>query len=113
MIEVPAAAVMAEQLAAEVHFLSIGTNDLVQYLMAVDRGNDAMLRCFQPFHTGRGAHAPHIVEAGHRKNVWVGVCGEMAGDPLATVFLVGIGVDELSVIPLYFRKSRRSSARSS
>jgi phosphotransferase system enzyme I (PtsI) len=99
MIEVPAAAVMAEQLAAEVHFLSIGTNDLVQYLMAVDRGNDAIAPLFQPFHPAVVRTLRHIVEAGHRKNVWVGVCGEMAGDPLATVFLVGIGVDELSVIP--------------
>jgi phosphotransferase system enzyme I (PtsI) len=99
MIEVPAAAVMAEQHAAEVHFLSIGTNDLVQYLMAVDRGNDAIAPLFQPFHPAVVRTLRHIVEAGHRKNVWVGVCGEMAGDPLATVFLVGIGVDELSVIP--------------
>jgi phosphoenolpyruvate-protein phosphotransferase (PTS system enzyme I) len=99
MIEVPAAAVMAEQLAAEVHFLSIGTNDLVQYLMAVDRGNDAIAPLFQPFHPAVVRTLRHIVDAAHRKNIWVGVCGEMAGDPLATVFLVGIGVDELSVIP--------------
>ncbi len=99
MIEVPAAAVMAEQLAAEVHFLSIGTNDLVQYMMAVDRGNDAIAQLFQPFHPAVVRTLRNIVEAAHRKNIWVGVCGEMAGDPLATVFLVGIGVDELSVIP--------------
>ena len=99
MIEVPAAAVMAEQLAAEVHFLSIGTNDLVQYLMAVDRGNDAIAPLFQPFHPAVVRTLRHIVDAAHRKNIWVGVCGEMAGDPLATVFLVGIGIDELSVIP--------------
>ncbi len=99
MIEVPAAAMMAEQLAAEVHFLSIGTNDLVQYIMAVDRGNDAIAPLFQPFHPAVVRTLRHIVDAAHRKNIWVGVCGEMAGDPLATVFLVGIGIDELSVIP--------------
>jgi phosphoenolpyruvate-protein phosphotransferase (PTS system enzyme I) len=99
MIEVPAAAMMAEQLAAEVHFLSIGTNDLVQYLMAVDRGNDAVAPLFQPFHPAVVRTLRNIADAAHRKNVWVGVCGEMAGDPLATVFLVGIGIDELSVIP--------------
>jgi phosphotransferase system enzyme I (PtsI) len=99
MIEVPAAAMMAEQLAAEVHFLSIGTNDLVQYIMAVDRGNDAVAPLFQPFNPAVIRTLRHIVDAAHRKNTWVGVCGEMAGDPLATVFFVGIGVDELSVIP--------------
>jgi phosphotransferase system enzyme I (PtsI) len=99
MIEVPAAAMMAEQLAAETHFLSIGTNDLTQYVMAVDRGNDAVATLFQPFHPAVVRTLRNIVEAAHRKNNWVGVCGEMAGDPLATVFLVGIGVDELSVIP--------------
>lgn len=99
MIEVPAAALMAEQLAAEVHFLSIGTNDLVQYLMAVDRGNDAVAPLFQQFNPAVVRTLRHIVDAAHRKNIWVGVCGEMAGDPLATVFLVGIGIDELSVIP--------------
>ncbi len=99
MIEVPAAAMMAEQIAAEVHFLSIGTNDLVQYIMAVDRGNDAVARLFQPYHPAVVRTLRHVVEAAHRKNIWVGVCGEMAGDPLATAFLVGLGVDELSVIP--------------
>lgn len=99
MIEVPAAALMAEQLSSEVHFLSIGTNDLVQYIMAVDRGNDAVAPLFQPFHPAVVRMLRHIADAAHRKNVWVGVCGEMAGDPLATAFLVGIGIDGLSVIP--------------
>jgi phosphoenolpyruvate-protein phosphotransferase (PTS system enzyme I) len=99
MIEIPAAAMMAEQLASEVHFLSVGTNDLVQYLMAVDRGNDAVAPLFQPFHPAVVRTLRHISEAAHRKNIWVGVCGEMAGDPLATVLLVGLGMDELSVTP--------------
>jgi phosphoenolpyruvate-protein phosphotransferase (PTS system enzyme I) len=99
MIEIPAAAMMAEQIAAEVHFLSIGTNDLTQYLMAVDRGNDAVAPLFQPFHPAVVRTLRHIADAAHHKNIWVGVCGEMAGDPLATVLLVGLGMDELSVIP--------------
>jgi phosphotransferase system enzyme I (PtsI) len=99
MIEVPAAAMMAEQIATEADFLSIGTNDLIQYLMAVDRGNEAVATLYQPFNPAVIRTIHHIVEAGHKKQVWVGVCGEMAGDPLATVLLVGLGVDELSVIP--------------
>jgi phosphotransferase system enzyme I (PtsI) len=99
MIEVPSAAIMAEQLAAEVHFLSIGTNDLVQYMMAVDRGNDSVAALYQPFSPAVVRVIHHIIEAAHRKHVWVGVCGEMGGDPLATVLLLGLGIDELSVIP--------------
>lgn len=99
MIEVPAAAVMTELLAAEVDFLSIGTNDLIQYLMAVDRGNDSVAGLYQPLNPSVIRTIKHIVDGGHKQNVWVGVCGEMAGDPLATVLLVGLGIDELSVIP--------------
>lgn len=99
MIEVPSAALMAEVIAGEVDFLSIGTNDLIQYMMAVDRGNDAVAGLYQPFNPAVVRTIHHIVEAAHRKHKWVGVCGEMAGNPLATVLLVGLGVDELSVIP--------------
>ncbi len=99
MIEVPAAAIMAEQLAAEVDFLSIGTNDLVQYTMAVDRGNSSVATLFQPFNPAVLRMIRLVVDAAHKKNIWVGVCGEMAGDPLATALLTGLGIDELSVIP--------------
>jgi phosphotransferase system enzyme I (PtsI) len=99
MIEVPAAAMMAEQIAAVSDFLSIGTNDLVQYMMAVDRGNGSVATLYQPFHPAVIRTLHHVIEAAHKKHSWVGVCGEMAGDPLATVLLVGLGVDELSVIP--------------
>ncbi|MBP1658117.1 MAG: PtsA, partial [Bacteroidetes bacterium] len=99
MIEVPAAAMMAEQIAAVSDFLSIGTNDLVQYLMAVDRGNGSVASLYQPFHPAVIRTLHHVIEAAHKKHSWVGVCGEMGGDPLATVLLVGLGVDELSVIP--------------
>jgi phosphoenolpyruvate-protein phosphotransferase (PTS system enzyme I) len=99
MIEVPAAAVMADQIAAEVDFLSIGTNDLIQYLMAVDRDNDAVQPLYQQFNPAVLRTVKFVIEAGHKKGVWVGMCGEMAGDPLATVLLVGLGIDELSVGP--------------
>ena len=99
MIEVPAAAVLAEEMAGEADFLSIGTNDLIQYLMAVDRDNAAVGPLYQQFNPAVLRTIRHIIDAGHRKGVWVGMCGQMAGDPLATVLLVGLGIDELSVIP--------------
>jgi phosphoenolpyruvate-protein phosphotransferase (PTS system enzyme I) len=99
MIEVPSAALIAEQIAAEVDFLSIGTNDLIQYLMAVDRGNDAVAPLFQPFNPAVLRTIKHIVDAAHKRSIQVGMCGEMAGDPLATVLLVGLGLDEFSVVP--------------
>ena len=99
MIEVPSAALQAEEIAREVDFLSIGTNDLIQYLLAVDRGNSAVAPLFQPFHPAVLRTIRSIITAGHKHNRWVGMCGEMAGDPLATIPLVGMGLDEFSVIP--------------
>jgi phosphotransferase system enzyme I (PtsI) len=99
MIEVPAAALVADQIAAEVDFLSIGTNDLIQYLMAVDRGNDSVAALFQPFNPAVLRTIKHIVDAAHKRGIQAGMCGEMAGDPLATVLLVGMGLDEFSVVP--------------
>jgi len=99
MIEVPAAAVLAGEMAGEADFLSIGTNDLIQYLLAVDRDNAAVAPLYQQFNPAVLRTIRHIIDAGHKKGVWVGMCGEMAGDPLATVLLVGLGIDELSVIP--------------
>ena len=99
MIEVPAAAVLAEEMAVEADFLSIGTNDLIQYLLAVDRDNAAVAPLYQQFNPAVLRTIRRIIDAGHKKGVWVGMCGEMAGDPLATVLLVGKGIDELSVNP--------------
>ncbi len=99
MIEVPSAAIMAEEIAAEVDFLSIGSNDLVQYLLAVDRDNAAVAPLYQHFNPAVLRTINSIIQAGHKKNIWVGMCGEMAGDPLATLLLVGMGIDELSVVP--------------
>lgn len=99
MIETPSAAVLAEELAAEVSFLSIGTNDLIQYLLAVDRTNSFVSELYQQFHPAVLKAVQFVIEHGHKRKAWVGMCGEMAGDPLATVLLVGLGLDEFSVIP--------------
>jgi len=99
MVEVPSAAILAEQMAAETDFLSIGTNDLIQYMLAVDRDNNAVATLYTAFDPAVIRTVKMIIDAGHRRNVWVGMCGEMAGDPLATVLLVGLGLDEFSVIP--------------
>ncbi|MEK6566039.1 MAG: putative PEP-binding protein, partial [Bacteroidota bacterium] len=99
MVEVPAAAVIAEDLAEEVDFLSIGTNDLIQYLLAVDRGNEIVSALYQEFHPAVVRFLRRIIERGKKGKVWVGMCGEMAGDPLATMLLLGLGLDEFSVVP--------------
>jgi len=99
MIEVPAAAVIADHLAREVSFLSIGTNDLIQYLLAVDRGNDIVSDLFQEFHPAVIRFLRRIIERGKQEHAWVGMCGQMAGNPLATILLVGLGLDEFSVVP--------------
>jgi phosphotransferase system enzyme I (PtsI) len=99
MMETPAATLLADQMAAEADFLSIGTNDLTQYIMAVDRDNLAVAPLYQQFNPAVLRAIKMIIDAGHRKPCWVGMCGEMAGDPLATVLLVGLGLDEFSVIP--------------
>jgi phosphoenolpyruvate-protein phosphotransferase (PTS system enzyme I) len=99
MIEVPAAAMMADQIAAEVDFLSIGSNDLTQYLLAVDRGNNLVSSLYKEFEPSVISMLRHIIDAGHKRKIWVGLCGEMAGNPLATPLLVGMGIDELSVFP--------------
>jgi len=98
MIEVPSAAVMAKEFAAEVNFVSIGTNDLIQYLLAVDRGNDIISDQYQEFHPSVVRSLAHIIkEAKSNEQSFVSICGEMAADPLAVPLLVGLGLDSLSV----------------
>jgi len=99
MIETPAAAMIAEELAHEVDFFSIGSNDLVQYALAVDRGNDRVAYLYDTFHPAVLRLLERTVRAARKHRRWVGICGEMAGDPLSTLLLVGLGVDELSTVP--------------
>ena len=96
MIEIPSAAIAADIIATEVDFFSIGTNDLIQYAIAVDRLNEHIAHLYEPTHPAIIRLIRMIVDAGHAHNLWVGVCGEMAGDILLTPLLLGLGVDELS-----------------
>jgi phosphotransferase system enzyme I (PtsI) len=96
MVEIPSAALAGDALAKECDFFSIGTNDLIQYTLAVDRGNEKIAHLYQAFHPAVLRLVKETIDAGRRGKIWVGLCGEMAADPLATVMLVGMGVDELS-----------------
>jgi phosphocarrier protein FPr len=99
MVEVPAAAIMAEELAAEADFLSIGTNDLTQYVMAAERGNAGVARLSDPVHPAVLRLIDRVAQAGQAGGARVAVCGEAASDPVAVPLLVGMGVVELSVAP--------------
>jgi phosphotransferase system enzyme I (PtsI) len=97
MIEVPSAAVMADAFAREAAFLSLGTNDLVQYALAIDRTSRSLAYLASPFHPAILRLISGVVQAGHRYDRRVSVCGAMASDPLAAVLLVGLGVRGLSM----------------
>ena len=97
MIEVPAAAVISPILAKYVDFFSIGTNDLCQYTLAVDRMNEAIGSLYQPLHPGVIRLIKHVIDASHEHGKFTGMCGELASDPVATMILLGLGLDEFSM----------------
>jgi phosphotransferase system enzyme I (PtsP) len=97
MIEVPSAVFMAAALARRVDFLSVGTNDLTQYLLAVDRNNSRVASLYDSLHPGVLRALQQVVTESHRERRPVGICGEMAGEPEAAVLLLGMGVDSLSM----------------
>jgi len=99
MVEVPSAVMMAEELARSADFLSVGSNDLIQYLLAIDRDNQSLQDLYRPHHPAVLRALKHTVEAGHRHGKPVSICGEMAGDPLSIPLLLGLGFDQLSVAP--------------
>jgi len=108
MIEVPSAAVTADLLAREVAFFSIGTNDLIQYSIAVDRVNERIAHLYEPTHPAIMRLIKMVVDAAHAHNRWVGVCGEMASEVLFTPLLLGLGVDELSTGPALVPRVKRA-----
>ncbi|MFQ9329714.1 MAG: phosphoenolpyruvate--protein phosphotransferase [Streptococcus sp.] len=97
MIEIPAAAMLADQFAKEVDFFSIGTNDLIQYTMAADRMNEQVSYLYQPYNPSILRLINNVIKAAHAESKWAGMCGEMAGDQTAVPLLVGMGLDEFSM----------------
>jgi phosphotransferase system enzyme I (PtsI) len=108
MIEIPSAALCANVLASEVDFFSIGTNDLIQYTLAVDRVNEKIAHLYEPTHPAILRLLRMIAEAAHAHHIWVGVCGEMAGDVALIPLLLGLGVDELSAAATLVPRVKRA-----
>lgn len=108
MIETPAAVMISDQLAAEVEFFSIGTNDLTQYTLAIDRQNASLDDIYEPHHDAILRMIEMVITNAHEKNVWVGICGELASDMNLTSKFVKMGIDELSVSPTYVLELRKT-----
>ena len=97
MIEIPAAAVLADQFAKEVDFFSIGTNDLIQYTFAADRMSSGVAYLYQPYNPSILRLIKHVIDSAHKEGKWAGMCGEMAGEEMAAPLLLGLGLDEFSM----------------
>lgn len=106
MVEIPAVAVISDLFAKEVDFFSIGTNDLIQYTTAVDRGNRKIAHLYNQFHPALLRLVKTVIENGHKEGIWVGMCGEVAGDPKLIPVLLGMGLDEFSMSPISILKAR-------
>ncbi|BBI01069.1 phosphoenolpyruvate-protein phosphotransferase [Buchnera aphidicola (Nipponaphis monzeni)] len=117
MIETPAAAMMSEHLSEEVDFFSIGSNDLTQYTLAVDRGNNLVSNLYDPMSPSVLKLIKIVVDAAHKRGKWTGICGELAADTRATTLLIGIGIDEFSMnapsIPIIKNIIRKSNFKNS
>lgn len=113
MIEIPAAAVIADLLAKEVDFFSIGTNDLIQYTVAVDRMNNKISHLYNPFNPAVLRLINNVIKMGHENGIWVGMCGETAGNPLLIPLYLAMGLDEFSMSPSSILKARWIISRNS
>jgi phosphotransferase system enzyme I (PtsI) len=112
MIEIPSAAITADILAREVDFFSIGTNDLIQYSLAIDRVNKYVSYLYEPLHPAIVRHMKGVVDCAHEEDIDVGICGEMAADPLYTLIFLGLGLDELSMHPTAIPRVKKVLRRS-
>lgn len=101
MIETPSSVLLSDVLAKLCHFFSIGSNDLTQYTLACDRGNEKVSYLFNHYHPAVLRLIKETIKSGHKNGIWVGLCGELAGEPLGIILLIGLGIDELSMAPQF------------
>ena len=108
MIEIPSAALTSDALAREVSFFSIGTNDLIQYSLAVDRVNEKIAYLYEPTHPAILKLIQLTIQNAKKANIWVGVCGEMGGDPAMALLLLGFGIDQISMSSFALPKVKKA-----